>query len=108
MPQHHYSIVHYTLLPHILFQVLVPIIGNHKCRLWHKEKAIAVQLHDEMFCAGHKSGKRDACLGDSGGPLGSLALINDVVQLNSTPEIEVFIMLLHRILPILSKFNYII
>ena len=57
------------------FQVLVPIIGNHKCRLWHKEKAIAVQLHDEMFCAGHKSGKRDACLGDSGGPLGSFGVI---------------------------------
>lgn len=53
----------------LLNKVLVPIIGNHKCRLWHKEKAIAVQLHDEMFCAGHKSGKRDACLGDSGGPL---------------------------------------
>ena len=52
-----------------LYQVLVPIINNRKCRKWHKEKAIAVQLHGEMFCAGHREGKRDACLGDSGGPL---------------------------------------
>ncbi len=47
----------------------MPIINNRKCRKWHKEKAIAVQLHGEMFCAGHREGKRDACLGDSGGPL---------------------------------------
>lgn len=53
----------------ILHKVLVPIIENDRCRAWHRDKAIAVQLHDEMFCAGHKGGKQDACLGDSGGPL---------------------------------------
>ncbi|TRY75700.1 hypothetical protein TCAL_12122 [Tigriopus californicus] len=53
----------------LLNKVLVPIIGNQQCRQWHKDKAIAVQLKEEMFCAGHKEGKRDACLGDSGGPL---------------------------------------
>ena len=53
----------------ILHKVLVPIIENDRCRAWHRDKAIAVQLHEEMFCAGHKGGKQDACLGDSGGPL---------------------------------------
>ena len=53
----------------LLNKVHVPIIDNRKCKSWHKEKAIAVQLHQEMFCAGHRRGKMDACLGDSGGPL---------------------------------------
>jgi len=53
----------------ILHKVLVPIIKNEQCINWHEEKNILVQLHSEMFCAGHEQGKMDACLGDSGGPL---------------------------------------
>jgi len=53
----------------ILHKVLVPIIDNEECIKWHEDKNILVQLHSEMFCAGHKKGKMDACLGDSGGPL---------------------------------------
>jgi len=53
----------------ILNKVPVPIITNEKCLQWHYQKHIDLQLHGEMFCAGHESGQRDACLGDSGGPL---------------------------------------
>ncbi|QQP38149.1 Uncharacterized protein FKW44_018647, partial [Caligus rogercresseyi] len=48
---------------HLLHKVLVPIIENETCKLWHKEKSIAVQLHEEMFCAGHEEGKMDAASG---------------------------------------------
>jgi len=52
------------------FQVLVPIIDNQDCRRWHYSKNIKVELHSvDQFCAGHRNGKMDACLGDSGGPL---------------------------------------
>jgi len=53
----------------ILHKVEVPIIDNDECIKWHEDKNILVQLHSEMFCAGHRDGKMDACLGDSGGPL---------------------------------------
>jgi len=53
----------------VLQKVLVPVIPNDECRRWHHQKHIRVELHDEMFCAGHRNGLMDACLGDSGGPL---------------------------------------
>lgn len=57
----------------MLQKVYVPIIHNRMCFNWHELKDIILELHDEMFCAGHEQGKMDACLGDSGGPL----VVND-------------------------------
>ncbi|XP_054257926.1 serine protease 27 [Macrosteles quadrilineatus] len=53
----------------ILQKAFVPILSDEKCVIWHKHKRIKVELHEEMFCAGHSDGHMDACLGDSGGPL---------------------------------------
>jgi len=57
----------------LLQKVYVPIIDNRRCYSWHEHKDIILELHEEMFCAGHEQGKMDACLGDSGGPL----VVND-------------------------------
>ena len=46
----------------LLQKVYVPIINNRVCYVWHELKDIILELHDEMFCAGHEQGKMDACL----------------------------------------------
>ncbi|KAH0819932.1 hypothetical protein GEV33_002859 [Tenebrio molitor] len=53
----------------VLRSATVPILDIRECMAWHEIKQISVELHEEMVCAGHESGKHDACLGDSGGPL---------------------------------------
>ncbi|XP_065341097.1 serine proteinase stubble-like [Cloeon dipterum] len=53
----------------ILQKATVPILRDDECLLWHKQKNIRLELFSEMFCAGHRDGHMDACLGDSGGPL---------------------------------------
>ncbi|KAF5274820.1 hypothetical protein FQR65_LT00403 [Abscondita terminalis] len=53
----------------ILRSAEVPILNIKECMTWHNAKEIYVELHEEMLCAGHKDGHKDACLGDSGGPL---------------------------------------
>ncbi|GFG33313.1 hypothetical protein Cfor_04050, partial [Coptotermes formosanus] len=53
----------------ILQKATVPILSDTECLQWHEHKNINLELHPEMFCAGHSDGHMDACLGDSGGPL---------------------------------------
>ncbi|GFT50742.1 plasma kallikrein [Nephila pilipes] len=53
----------------LLQKVDVPIISNEKCEDWHRDKGIDITISNEMMCAGYEDGKKDACVGDSGGPL---------------------------------------
>lgn len=51
-----------------LQEVQVPVISTAECR----KRTVFLPLYkitDDMFCAGYERGGRDACLGDSGGPL---------------------------------------
>ncbi|KFM77424.1 Plasma kallikrein, partial [Stegodyphus mimosarum] len=53
----------------LLQKVEVPIISNKECEMWHHWKGINVRIFPEMMCAGYEGGRKDACVGDSGGPL---------------------------------------
>ncbi|XP_036619446.1 plasma kallikrein [Trichosurus vulpecula] len=48
-----------------LQKVKLPIVPIEECR----EKYIQHEITDQMICAGYKEGGKDACKGDSGGPL---------------------------------------
>ncbi|XP_003739796.1 trypsin-1-like [Galendromus occidentalis] len=53
----------------VLQKVQVPIITRQECEKWHQLRGIHIKIFPEMMCAGYKEGKRDACVGDSGGPM---------------------------------------
>jgi len=61
--------LNYNLFPaDTLQEVQLPLISTAECR----KRTLFLPLYkltDEMFCAGFDRGGRDACLGDSGGPL---------------------------------------
>ncbi|KAG8222567.1 hypothetical protein J437_LFUL011693, partial [Ladona fulva] len=56
------------IFPDTLQEVELPLISTSECR----KRTLFLPLYhltDAMFCAGYDRGGRDACLGDSGGPL---------------------------------------
>ncbi|XP_015906322.2 serine protease 33 [Parasteatoda tepidariorum] len=53
----------------LLHKVEIPIISNYECEMWHHWKRINLRIFPEMMCAGYEGGRKDACVGDSGGPL---------------------------------------
>ena len=53
----------------------IPIIENRICRNWFRLAGRDMQINDKIICAGFRDGGRDACHGDSGGPL--LSKIDD-------------------------------
>lgn len=54
--------------PDTLQEVQLPVISSEECR--RRTLFLPIyQITDNMFCAGYEKGGRDACLGDSGGPM---------------------------------------
>uniref|UniRef100_H0WNG6 Serine protease 22 n=1 Tax=Otolemur garnettii TaxID=30611 RepID=H0WNG6_OTOGA len=55
--------------PQTLQKLKVPIIDRETCNRLYWRGAGQAAITEDMLCAGYLEGGRDACLGDSGGPL---------------------------------------
>ncbi|XP_069014900.1 trypsin II-P29-like [Embiotoca jacksoni] len=55
-----------NLLPDILQEVNVPVVGNNRCSCSYKDN---YEITENMLCAGFGGGGKDSCYGDEGGPL---------------------------------------
>lgn len=53
----------------VLQDVDVKVISNDRCNEMLFKVSGAIEVDDNMLCAGHFQGIKDACQGDSGGPL---------------------------------------
>jgi secreted trypsin-like serine protease len=49
-----------------LKSVMVPMVSSELCQSWYGSD---FEVLPDQICAGHAEGKRDACVGDSGGPM---------------------------------------
>lgn len=52
-----------------LQKVKLTIIDNKVCQNWFRQAGRDMPIDDRIICAGFKNGGKDACHGDSGGPL---------------------------------------
>nr|BAC41341.1 mannose-binding lectin-associated serine protease [Halocynthia roretzi] len=57
-----------TLSNHLL-KVRLPFVSNEVCQTGYDELYEHITITENMICAGYPGGHRDACKGDSGGPL---------------------------------------
>lgn len=55
--------------PDRLYQVTVPLVSNALCNDAYTNLGYDNAIDDTMICAGYTEGGKDACYGDSGGPL---------------------------------------
>lgn len=56
-------------VPDRLQVVDLPVVSNSECQSWFREAGHRKNIKPEFMCAGYKSGVKDSCEGDSGGPL---------------------------------------
>ena len=62
--------------PEELMTVNVPLVNSAQCNAWYQQRYPRQDLIAEsMFCAGYENGNKDACLGDSGGPISADTLL---------------------------------
>lgn len=52
-----------------LQQAVLPVVSQANCEKGYEESELPLTVTDNMFCAGFKQGRSDACSGDSGGPM---------------------------------------
>lgn len=57
-------------LPETLMEIEVPIVNHHTCQ--EAYAPLKKKVTRDMICAGFKEGGKDACAGDSGGPMVTL------------------------------------